>query len=169
MFKIKHSTMVFISGIVWLIVGCVLLPLGLNFVLSPLKDSSVVYYPLLNFFSTWTGGLEAGATLLIALSLAVGFLKGRFVFAKSVQRSVARILSLPNPSDITKIYAFSYYLLLGSMFFLGYLVKFLPLDLRGGVDIIIGSALINGAVLYFRQGWALRQQESQTHLKEKTF
>ena len=169
MFKVKHSTMVFISGIVWLIVGCVLLPLGLNFVLSPLKDSSVSSYPLLHFFSSWAGGFEEGATLLIAFALALGFLKGRFVFAKSVQRSVQRIVSLPNPSEITKIYAFSYYLLLGSMFFLGYLVKFLPVDVRGGVDIVIGSALINGAILYFRQAWNLRHQESQPHFKEKTF
>ncbi len=43
------------------------------------------------------------------------------------------------------------------MFFLGFLVRFTTLDIRGGVDVIIGFALINGAILYFRQSWALRQ------------
>lgn len=79
------------------------------------------------------------------------------MFSKSVQRSVSRILAFPNPTSLSKIYAPSYYLLLGSMVFLGFLVRFTPQDVRGGVDIAVGAALIHGAMLYFRQAWAARQ------------
>jgi hypothetical protein len=164
MFKVKHATMVFISGLVWLIVGCALLPLGLNFITEGiLNQNHLQNYPILNFLAPYSGGIEQAALILIVFALAIGFLKGRFVFAKSVQRSVNRILSLPNPAKIHHIYSLSYYLLLGSMLFLGFLVKFLPIDLRGIVDVIIGSGLINGAVLYFRQAWALRQQPKTEH------
>jgi hypothetical protein len=93
---------------------------------------------------------------LITAALWVGFMKGRFVFAKTVQKSVDRILLLSNPVEISQIYTKKYYLLLGSMFFLGFLMKFTPMDVRGAVDIIIGSALIQGAVLYFRQAINVR-------------
>jgi len=65
---------------------------------------------------------------------------------------------LPNPVSIAKIYTWQYYVLLSSMVLLGVLVRFLPFDIRGGVDIIIGSALINGATIYFRQAWLARRQ-----------
>ena len=45
---------------------------------------------------------------------------------------------------------------------LGALIKVLnlPLDVRGAIDIVIGSALINGAMIYFRSAFELRNQES---------
>ena len=33
---------------------------------------------------------------------------------------------------------------------LGFILRFFPLDVRGAVDIAVGSALINGAILYLR-------------------
>lgn len=158
MFKVSHATMIFLSGFVWLVVGCVLLPLGLNFIVEALlKENSIQPHPILNFLAPFAGSYDAAALIWIAFALFIGFLKGRRVFAKSVNRSVKRILTLPNPASLSKIYTPGYYLLLGSMVLLGFLVRFTPLDVRGGVDIAVGSALINGAMIYFRFAWQARR------------
>ncbi len=159
MFKVSHSTLIFLSGLVWLAVGCFLLPLGLNFIVGALlKENATQPHPVLNFLASYVGGLDQAALVWIAFTLFIGVLKGRRVFSKSVQRSVNRILTLPNPTSLSKIYTPSYYLLLGSMVLLGVLVRFTTQDIRGGVDIAVGTALINGAMLYFRQAWLARQQ-----------
>jgi len=137
------------------------LPLGLNFVVeSLLRENAAQPHPVLNFFASYVGGLESAALVWIAIALMIGFIKGRRIFSKSVDRSVMRILSLPNPSSLSKIYTPSYYLLLGAMILLGVLVRFTPQDVRGGVDIAVGSALINGAMLYFRQAWLARRTKT---------
>lgn len=164
MFKVGHTMLIFVSGLVWLAVGCFLLPLGLNFIVESILSENLRTqpHPILNFLAPYAGGVEQAVLTLIALALLIGFMKGRYVFAKTVQRSVSRILSLPNPVSLSKIYTPQYYLLLGSMVLLGVLVRFLPLDVRGAVDVIIGSALINGAMLYFRQAWAVRRQQTSS-------
>lgn len=157
MFKISHSAMIFLSGLTWLLVGCFLLPLGLNFIVeSLLKENISQSYPVLNFLAQYVDGLEPAALIWIAFALFVGFLKGKKIFAKSVNRNVTRILALPNPSSLSKIYTPQYYILLGIMVLIGVLVKFLPMDIRGGIDVAVGSALINGAILYFRHAWQVR-------------
>jgi hypothetical protein len=161
MFKVSHVTLIAISGLVWLGVGAMLLPLGLNFVVgSLLHENAAQPHPILHFLSPYAGGLDQAALIWIAIMLFVGFLKGRRVFAKAVQRSVGRIHTLPNPVSISKIYTPGYYLLLASMVLLGFLVRWTPQDLRGGIDIAIGSALINGAVLYFRAALDARKSPS---------
>lgn len=158
MLKVSHSTMIFLSGFVWLAVGCFLLPLGLNFIVdSLLKVNADQPHPVLNFLAPFTGGLDGAAVVWVACMLLLGYVKGKRVFSKSVKRSVDRIRSLPNPSSITKIYTLGYYILLGSMVLLGVLVRFTPLDVRGGVDVAVGSALIHGAILYFRKAWEARR------------
>lgn len=158
MFNFSHATLISLSGLVWLLVGVVLLPLGLNFVVdSLLIENSLQSHPVLNFLAPYVGGQESAALVWISIALLIGYLKGRKVFAKSVNRSVNRILTLPNPAPLSKIYTPGYYILLGSMILLGILMRFTPMDVRGGVDIAVGSALINGAVLYFRQAWLVRR------------
>lgn len=162
MFKVSHTTLVVISGLIWLAVGCLLLPLGLNFIVeSILKDNlTTLNHPLLDPLMSLTGGPDQAVLVLIAIALWIGFIKGRFVFAKTVQSSVERILSLPNPSSIGQIYTKKYYILLGSMILLGVLMRFMPIDVRGAVDIVIGSALIQGAMLYFRQAFSIQSQKT---------
>lgn len=161
MFQVSHFTLIFLSGLVWMVVGCFLLPLGLNFIVETLlQENAQLPHPVLNFLSPYVGGLDQAALVWIVFALFVGFLKGRRVFAKSVQRSVNRILTLPNPTNLSKIYTPGYYILLASMVLLGVLVRFTTLDVRGGIDVAIGSALINGAMLYFRSAWLARKRLS---------
>ena len=159
--KISHCMLIFLSGLVWFVVGCFLLPLGLNLIVECLLNENITLpHPILDFITPYVGGLEPAALVWIAFALFIGFLKGRSVFAKSVQRNVKRILALPNPAYLSKMYTLGYYILLGSMVGLGILVRFTTQDIRGGVDVAVGAALINGAVIYFRQAWLARQQAS---------
>ena len=90
-------------------------------------------------------------TLLLALSL--GYFKGRVMLAPSVTKQVARIRSLPTPASLKYLYGKNYLILIAVMVLLGILLRILPiaLDTRGFVDVVIGSALINGSMLYFRK------------------
>lgn len=159
MFRVSHFTLIFLSGLVWMVVGCFLLPLGLNFIVETLLlENANIPRPVLNFLAPYAGGLDQAALVLISFALLIGFLKGRRIFTRSVQRSVDRILALPNPTSLSKIYTPSYYILLGSMIALGVLIRFTTLDIRGAVDVAIGTALINGAMCYFRYAWLARRQ-----------
>ncbi len=151
MFKVSHNALIIISGCIWLAIGCFLLPLGLNFLIKSIDPNVDISRPLLNFLSPYAQGLDQAALLLVALALAIGYMKGTKIFSKTVQRSVDRILTLTNPASISQIYTKKYCILLGVMVLLGILVRFLPNDIRGFIDVIIGSALINGAELFFRQ------------------
>lgn len=158
MFKVSHSMLVFLSGLIWLGVGCFLLPLGVNFVVEAMlkENFATLPHPIFSLLAPYVGGIDPAAVLLVACALLVGFVKGRFLFPKTIQRSVNRILALPNPARLSKIYSWRYYLLLGVMAGLGVMTRYLPLDIRGGIDIAVGTALIIGAMFYFRQAWAIR-------------
>jgi hypothetical protein len=92
------------------------------------------------------------ATIWCGCALFVGFLKGRFIFTKTVGRITRRIHSLPSPISFRTVYPPAYWILIGSMMGLGMAMKHLPisLDIRGFVDVAVGSALMNGSLLYFR-------------------
>lgn len=139
MLKCSHSTLVYLSGLVWLIVGISLLRLGLGLLMVS----------------------EMEATLLTCVGVAafvIGYFKGRFVLGKSAHKGIERIRQMPNPVSITRIYSPKYYLLLGGMIFLGISIKYLgiPTDLRGFIDVTIGMALLTGALIYFRHAGEMR-------------
>ena len=144
----KHRTWVFLSGFVWLTVGIFLLYKGLHFVSAATLRSDSLSFKFQGLF----GSPSQAGTGIVALGLLIGFVKGRFVLSKTVKRVVGRIHSLALPISFSSVYAPSYWILIGSMVALGFAMRFLPipLDARGLIDIAIGSALVNGAMLYFR-------------------
>jgi hypothetical protein len=154
MFKFRHKTLIILSGALWFAAGASLLPLGLGFISESAKDKEMAAQglPLLSSLAVFAGSLEQAAVFAIALALVIGFFKGRFVLAKSVNRVVTRIRSYPEPMPIMHMYSLPYFLLLCSMVLLGISIKYLgiPLDVRGMIDVAIGAALINGSMLYFR-------------------
>lgn len=163
MFKANHVSLAIISGVVWLVVGTFLLILGINFLVSSILHDNYVNYshPLIDGVKFISGGIEPAILILAACCLLIGYLKARVIFSKTVRKSIAHIQSLPNPSSIHKIYTFRYLLLLGCMGFLGYIVRFAPLDVRGAIDIAVGAALMNGAFIYFRQALHLKTQTEE--------
>ena len=144
----KHRGWIAFSGLIWLAAGISLVHKGLKFV------ADARYFPdaFCVRFQERFGSVQAAGTALIAVALLIGFIKGRFVLVKTVRRVSFRIQSLPLPIKITSLYTPSYLILLGSMMGLGFLIRFIPMptDIRGFIDVAIGSALINGAILYFR-------------------
>ena len=132
----KHRSWIVFSGFLWFAIGMLLLYKGLRFLSEfALSQSSSFSFQI-----------------RLAVALLIGFIKGRFVLAKTVRRVVARIASLPLPISLMQAYSPSYWVLIASMGALGALFRFLPIpiDIRGMIDVAIGSALIHGAMLYFR-------------------
>lgn len=158
--KLSHKTLIVISGLIWFVIGIYLLRLGLNLLFQNLADTTADSYPLIATLKPYFGSVENVAMLLLVFALFIGFLKGRYVLGKSAQRGVDRIKTFPNPTSITNIYSAKYYILLGAMIALGISIKYFGLypDIRGVIDAIIGSALINGAMIYFKFAQALNKQ-----------
>lgn len=151
--RLTHPVCILLSGAVWLGVGIMLLTKGLNLVVQAAHpDHFGAKAWIIPSLATVAGGREQAALLIIATGLLLGFIKGRWVLVKSVHRTVAHILSQPSPLKFSQVYAKSYYFLILAMMGLGFLLKFLPVaaDLKGLIDVAIGSALMNGALLYFR-------------------
>jgi hypothetical protein len=150
--RLSHPVLIILSGALWLGVGLYLLPLGIHFLITSAVEPSQSLYliPFLN----WLGVKgEQAALFLVVLGLGVGFLKSKTVFAKSVEKGVAHIRSLPPKAPLYSVYTPKYLILLAMMVLLGISLKWFqaPLDMRGFVDVAIGSALINGSMLYFRK------------------
>ena len=148
LFFMKHKGWIFFSGLFWFGAGVSLLYKGLKFVSEGILTQDSLSHRMQGLF----GSSQQAATALVAIGLLIGLLKGRFVLSKTVNRVVNRIRSLPLPIRFSQVYARSYWILIASMVGLGVSLRFLPIpvDARGLVDVAIGSALINGAMLYFR-------------------
>jgi hypothetical protein len=125
-----RKTWISISGVIWALAGFMLLYKGLR-ILATLPNQEM-------------------ATWLVAGGLLVGFIKGRFVLSRTVNRISSRIASLPTPIHFISVYPKGYWILLSSMLGMGFLLRMVPADWHGFIDVAIGSALINGAILYFR-------------------
>lgn len=164
MFKLSHTTLIVISGLIWLTIGLVLLPLGLNFLVESVLQANLqtLRRPLLDSIAPYLGGVDSALLVVVAICLFIGYGKGRYVLGKTVRSSVERITSLPNPTSLANIYTKKYYILLAGMVFLGMLARMTPIDIRGAVDVIIGSALINGSLLYFRYAFQIYGRKNET-------
>ncbi len=136
-----------ISGGTWMAIGVMLLVKGLKFVVGAAEGSS----PFLNSLVPLVGTRQQAALLLISGGLLLGFIKGRVVLAKTVSRIAGRLGE--GSIALSQAYDRKYYIVLATMVGVGIGFRFLsiPLDVRGLIDVTIGSALINGAMLYFRK------------------
>lgn len=143
-----HRAWIAVSGVIWIVVGAFLLYKGLRFISDGSLGSDTLCFRLQEMF----GSPQQAAVALIAAGLLVGFVKGKFVLSKTVKRVAIRISSLPRPIRFLQVYAPSYWVLIGTMIGLGLSLRFfpIPVDLRGFIDTAVGSALINGGLLYFR-------------------
>jgi hypothetical protein len=154
------TTWIAISGVVWFIVGIGLLTLGLNFICFKAQMEPHETTSLIAKITPLSGGREQAALALIIAGLILGFIKGRFILVKTVRRVVERILSLDVPVKFSAVYSKGYLGLIGGMILLGMSMKWigLPAEVRGLIDIAIGSALMNGATAYFRIAFTYNRQ-----------
>jgi hypothetical protein len=102
------------------------------------------------------GGFQAGVFTLLAISLGVGLLKGRFVLRRTALRLVARWQE--SPAAFRRLLLTRTAPLILLMMGLGLALRFsgVPKDLHGAVDLAIGSALAQGGLAYVRALVALR-------------
>ena len=143
-----------ISGFTWFFIGVMLLIKGLGLAVScsAISQASAVFLPMI---AKGAGDWQQGALILITIAVFLGFLKGRIVLTKSANRIIKRIASFQGKVPVSKMYEAKYYILVGSMMLLGLSLKFfpIPLDIKAFIDIAVGSALMNGAMVYFRSLW----------------
>ena len=134
----KHAQWIGFSGLIWAIVGSSLLLRGFALLQAHTPQNTT--------------------TMWLLVALLIGYMKGRFVFTKTVTRITKRICELPLPISWKKVYPPIYWIVLGSMGILGFLFRFLPPDIRGCADTAIGSALLYGSLLYLRNAYLVYQQ-----------
>lgn len=156
--RIGTTTGICISGLLWLGIGCFLTFKGIAFLGLAIVSSK--QEPLLDFLLQYNSTREKAGLVLIFGALVIGLFKGRVVLAKTVARQVKRLMNIPYPLSIKDLFPFSYLALILGMMSLGMALKFLPIaqDVRGTIDLAVGSALINGAFLYFKQALLLRSE-----------
>ncbi len=157
--RLSHVSALVFSGTSWFFIGLFLLIKGLNLiVLGARQGESAACIP---FFASLAGGREEAALLLIAISLFIGFMKGRYVLRKSAKRIAERILSFPSPIKMTEVYSARYCLLILLMVGLGIGLRWfsVPRDIHGAIDVAVGGALISGALFYFRYAFGLRKPD----------
>lgn len=160
MLKFKHATLITLAGISWMLMGIFLMNVGLRLIA---ERSLIGGGPVLNFLNSLFGGLQEAAVALIGIALVIGYFKGRFVLSKTVKKMVKRITSFSSPVSFHLIYSLKFYLLIACMILLGVLLRYFNVagDVRGIVDIAVGSALINGAVTYFKEAQEVRKAEKK--------
>jgi len=151
---VSPVTVLLLSGFTWFFIGIMLLTKGLGLAVtsSQLDQASTVFLPMI---AKLAGDWQQGALLLIISAVFVGFLKGRMVLTKSAKRVITRVASFKGRIPLTQIYAAKYYILIAGMMLLGFSFRFFncPVDIRAFVDIAVGSALMNGSMIYFRSVW----------------
>ncbi|MCB1085057.1 MAG: hypothetical protein KDK60_03035 [Chlamydiia bacterium] len=158
--KIKHRSAILLSGALWLAIGVMLLVKGMHYLIdagnAALKGGPVSPYSPLSLIGRFSKNPQQSALILLSISLILGLFKGRVMMKKAVVRIVKRVQTFENPFPIKKLYPPAYLLLIGGMMAMGMAFKYLPfpMDVKGFIDAAVGSALINGAMLYFRFAWA---------------
>lgn len=147
-----HRHLFAIAGTIWFAVGFFLLQLAMS-----LFSQSILLYeaaspsaPLMKLLAP-LAGVNGAFTLLFSMALAIGYFKGRYILKKTAQRTILTILDT-SPASLRSLFNLRYALLVGVMACLGIAMRWLsiPVDLRALIDAAVGSALIFGALHYFK-------------------
>lgn len=159
--RLNTRTAILFSGILWMGIGALLMTKGIRYLIeggNAVINGTHEGFSLIKKLTEYTKNPEQAALILVCGALLVGFFKGRVVLKRSVNRVVDRIRSQPSPISIKKLYSKGYIFMIGGMMCLGMVFKFLPLplDVKGFIDFAIGSALINGSMLYYRAAFTTR-------------
>ena len=150
MWKAHHHTLIFLSGLIWLIVGVFLLTFGLSFVIGAINNPFEMRFSFVKTLSTLFGDPKTGCLVCLTSALTIGHLKGRFVLSRFAKRQIDRILSFVPPVPLSRLYSPGYYLF-ASMMGMGMIMRWLPAaqDVRGLLIWPLGALYISGSFTYF--------------------
>jgi len=149
----KHS-LIRIAGLVWLVVGTGLISMGFRFFSVVLHDPSLVHikkgFSFLRLMTSYP--YQTVVMWLMISAFLIGYLKGRTVLKKSALRQIQRIEAITTQAKIYHLYSPGFFILVLFMIGLGISMRFLPitLEVRAFIDVAIGTALLQGALHYFR-------------------
>ena len=131
--KTASKVALILYGLIWLGVGCMLLSKGISLLVT--RENPVL------------ATSEEISLLLIVAGMIVGVFKARFVLKKVAHRVVNSVLQSTTP--FKAVFSVRTVLLVVIMMALGRTLRAIntPLDILGFIDVAVGSALIQGAVM----------------------
>lgn len=148
--NISKKQAIFLSGILWIGIGVLLLIKGSSYFLEVSRSQEEM--PLIKALASYTNSFEQSLLMLICFSFLIGLFKGRVMLKRAAYRVIGRIKAQMDPFPLKNLYSKGYLFLIGGMMCMGMVFKWLPIasDIKGAFDFTIGTALINGALFYFR-------------------
>jgi len=159
--KFQKHTLITIAGFIWFFVGIMLLLKGLQLLFIEAHLTGHKGGPLITgLMYAFTGAIMPTILVIFLLGLLVGFAKGKWALGKAAKRTVKRIYQMKGPIRLSKLYRLHDYVLVMGMIALGRLMhwRHFPSDVHGFIDIAIGSALIQGAMIYFRYAIKIKEE-----------
>lgn len=158
--RIRHRTVLILSGSLWMGIGSLLLLKGVGYLFQPTKTLFLSH--LQKVFSSDFQIFS----LFVLLSIFLGWFKGKFALSKAAHRLLQRLFLQPDPCPILSVYPRSYFFLLFGMCFMGVMLKWLPIhsDVKAIIDMTVGFALASGSSYFFRTFTNMRK-----NIKNKTF
>ena len=124
-----------LAFVLWLIGGLILTIRGISFLLDAPEHPST-----------------AMLALIIAVAMAIGYGKGKFVLSKTSQRNLERIDQFTEPKKPIQVYSVRSWIIIGLMVGISVTLSVLntPLLWRGGINLAIGFALIISSLAYLK-------------------
>ncbi|MBI3508280.1 MAG: hypothetical protein HY069_01405 [Chlamydiia bacterium] len=147
-----HRQWIATAGFLWFLIGVLLTLKGIYWMGEAIESTNSLSFRYQETFGT----VHQTATVFTSIALLIGWAKGRFVLFKTVRRVAQRILALQPPIALTQAFSKSYWFLIGGMMALGMGMKAIsmPEDVRGCIDLAVGTALLQGSLYYFRMAKA---------------
>lgn len=141
MIALKKPHWLRLAGALWALGGLSLCLKGSGFLSQALAEGKGAISLL--------GSSREDLSLLASLGIVLGWVKGKFAMRRAVERTVKRIAPLEQVSW-KEVFPLSFWILMGGMVALGASLRYLPLplDIRGALDLAIGTALLYGANRY---------------------
>jgi hypothetical protein len=153
MLKVNHRYMGCIAGIVWLVVGSLLLRKGIFLISTAAMEGADPSspYPLFHGLMVLVGDSAKVVLALLSVAILIGYAKGRLILMRAGERIISRIASLRAPISIFRLYGRRDCLMMLSMMGLGMVMRFLevPIEIRGFILVAVGTALIQGSLAIF--------------------
>ncbi len=152
--KITHKRAFLLSGGLWFLIGALLMVKSMTL----FKQAALLsHLPMIRLSTFLLGEGEIALLGIAMLGLLVGYIKGKTVLSKSAMRAIERIHRYPSPFAIKHLYTLPYFFIILGMMGLGLLLRFcsIPVDIHAVIDLSVGSALIYGSSMYFKQAFKL--------------
>lgn len=153
-----------ILGFIWVLTGVVLLPMGLNLMLLSIQDGYLLATPekfsAVRELASYVGGLEHAAIILMVVCLLFGRIGARIWFEKKLLSAAQAIIGREG-SRVGVLLGHAFKVVLVGLIFLGLGLfggGIMSKDLLAMIEMLVGSAAIYVAFVYFRFAMAKSSQ-----------